>query len=71
MYDEKALPEIDTALCDGWGACVEGCPEGALPIIAGGAATVAGLDDRSYCGACEFACPTEAIGCPYEIVIEG
>jgi NAD-dependent dihydropyrimidine dehydrogenase PreA subunit len=50
---------IHTECCDGFGACIEVCPTGALYLV-DGKATV----DRRLCRdcqACIAACPTEAI----------
>ena len=50
---------IDTDLCEGCGACVEVCPEGAIYLV-DGKAMVDGILCRD-CQACIAACPTEAI----------
>lgn len=52
--------KIDEELCDGCGACVTGCPEGALQVIDGKARLVSDL----FCdglGACIGECPRGAI----------
>ena len=50
---------IDARRCDGCGACVEVCPEGAIYLV-DGRATVDGTLCRE-CEACIAVCPTEAI----------
>ena len=50
---------IDLARCNGCGACVEVCPEGALYLVDGKPAVEAALCRE--CEACMAACPTEAI----------
>jgi NAD-dependent dihydropyrimidine dehydrogenase PreA subunit len=53
------LITIDLARCDGCGACVEVCPEGALYLIDDKAVVEAELCRE--CEACVVACPEEAI----------
>jgi NAD-dependent dihydropyrimidine dehydrogenase PreA subunit len=50
---------IELEHCDGCGACVEVCPEGAISLVNG----VARIDSVSCteCEACVQACPTRAI----------
>ena len=57
---------IDTALCVGCGACVGGCPNGALELIDGCAA----VDENAcvLCGVCVQNCPVGAIDIPREVV---
>jgi Fe-S-cluster-containing hydrogenase component 2 len=58
---KRKIVEIDESLCDGCGACIPGCAEGALKMIDGKARLVS---DR-FCdglGACLGHCPRGAIG---------
>jgi len=64
------LPEIDLALCNRCGVCVERCPTGAAEMGAGGPLIARPLD-CTYCAVCEAICPQGAITCVYEIVWEG
>lgn len=57
---KRTIIKIDEALCNGCGACVTGCHEGALQMIGGKAVMVSEL----YCdglGACIGDCPVGAI----------
>ena len=57
---KRKIITIDENLCNGCGACAEGCHEGALQIIDGKARIISDL----YCdglGACIGECPTGAI----------
>lgn len=57
---EREIITIDEEKCNGCGACVPGCPEGALQIIDGKARLVSDL----FCdglGACIGNCPQGAI----------
>ena len=66
MFD---MPIIDAELCNGCGLCLTVCECGAL-VITGTIVTIQETDDCGYCTECEAVCPTGAIQCPYEIVIE-
>jgi ferredoxin len=57
---KRKIIEIDEALCNGCGACITGCAEGALQLVNGKAKLVS---DR-FCdglGACIGECPTGAL----------
>lgn len=57
---ERDIITINEEKCNGCGACITGCPEGALQIIDGKARLVSDL----FCdglGACIGTCPTDAI----------
>ena len=64
-----ALPEINLALCDKCGACVELCPTGAVEMTPAGP-VIARPEDCTYCATCDAFCPQGAITCSYEIVWE-
>jgi len=61
------LPEINLSSCNRCGACVEGCPSGAVEMNATGP-FIARPADCTYCAQCESLCPQGAVTCPYEIV---
>lgn len=57
---KRQIINIDQELCNGCGACIPGCPEGALQIIDGKARLISDL----FCdglGACIGTCPEGAI----------
>lgn len=55
-------PKVDHNICDGDGECREVCPvEPNVYEIRDGKAHVVNPDECIECGACESACPTEAI----------
>ena len=63
------MPVIDAAKCNGCGLCVKDCKCGAI-IMKNGVARVIETEDCGWCLKCEDVCPTGAIVCPYEIVVE-
>jgi len=63
------MPVIDQARCNGCGLCVSVCRCGALVLI-NNVITVVETEECRWCTYCEAVCPTEAISCPFEIVIE-
>jgi ferredoxin len=57
---KRTVIKIDESLCDGCGACVKGCHEGALQLIDGKARII----NETFCdglGACIGECPVGAI----------
>jgi len=62
-------PDIDVSKCIGCGVCVTVCCNHSL-ILVDGRVQLIKIGECDWCGQCEAVCPTGAIGCPYEIVLE-
>lgn len=65
--DERVLPEINLDLCNRCGACITGCPTGAVEMGPDGP-FIARPEDCTYCAQCDALCPQGAITVAYEIV---
>lgn len=63
------MPEIDPEKCSGCGLCIDACACNALALV-DAVVTVITTEDCGWCLQCETICPTGAIACPFEIVIE-
>ncbi len=63
------MPQVDRQKCNGCGLCVGVCSCGALILVDNGV-TVIETEECGWCAECEAVCPTQAITCPFEIVIE-
>ncbi|MFC1952392.1 ATP-binding protein [Chloroflexota bacterium] len=63
------IPIIDPKKCNGCGLCISVCFCNAL-VLVGNTVTVIETEECDWCTECEAVCPTEAIICPFEIVIE-
>jgi MinD superfamily P-loop ATPase len=63
------IPVIDPEKCDGCGLCVNVCQCNAL-VIVNNVITIIETVECDWCTDCEAVCPTEAISCPFEIVIQ-
>jgi len=67
------MPVIDKDKCNGCGLCVSVCSCKIL-VLNGNVVSVVAEKKCStctkWCGQCEIVCPTGAITCPFEIVIE-
>jgi MinD superfamily P-loop ATPase len=63
------IPVIDPEKCDGCGLCVSVCQCNAL-VIVNNVITIIETVECDWCTDCEAVCPTEAISCPFEIVIQ-
>ena len=63
------MPVVDQQRCDGCGLCITVCSCDAL-LLVGNAIVVIETEECGWCTQCELVCPTGAITCPFEIVIE-
>lgn len=63
------MPLIILEKCNGCGLCVIVCRCNAL-VLVNNVVTVVEVEDCGWCAQCEAVCPTGAISCPFEIVIE-
>ncbi|MDD5339378.1 MAG: hypothetical protein PHG35_08260 [Dehalococcoidales bacterium] len=63
------LPVIDQSKCNCCGLCVNICTRGALKIE-GNTVKAVPVEDPDWCTMCELVCPTGAITCPFEIIID-
>jgi MinD superfamily P-loop ATPase len=63
------MPSIDVNRCDGCGLCLSVCSCGAL-VLESGVISFKKRVDCDWCTLCEVVCPTRAITCSFEIVIE-
>ncbi len=63
------MPFIDVRKCTGCGLCLGVCTCKAL-VMVNNVITITQTEDCHWCTQCEAVCPTGAIACPFEIVIE-
>jgi MinD superfamily P-loop ATPase len=63
------MPVIDRGKCNGCGLCVSVCRCLAL-VLVDDVITVIETEECGWCTQCELVCPTGAVVCPFEIVIE-
>ena len=63
------MPLINLEKCNGCGLCVSVCHCNAL-VIVDNIVTIIETEECGWCTECEAVCPTEAISCPFYIVIE-
>lgn len=64
------LPVINKKKCNGCGLCVSVCNCHGLVMVGKMVEAVATVE-CDWCTQCEAVCPTDAISCPFEIIIEG
>jgi uncharacterized Fe-S center protein len=65
----KVMPQIIIEKCNGCGLCITVCKCNAL-VKQGSSITIVEVDNCGWCTQCEAVCPTGAISCPFEIVVE-
>ncbi len=63
------MPTIYREKCNGCGLCISVCRCGALVLI-DNTVTIIETKRCGWCTECEIICPTGAISCPFEIIIE-
>jgi MinD superfamily P-loop ATPase len=63
------VPIIDPEKCDGCGLCVGVCHCHAL-VLVNKIITIIEAVECNWCTDCEAVCPTGAISCPFEIIIQ-
>ena len=63
------MPYLDLGKCNGCGLCISVCYCGALVMI-DNVVSVVETEECGWCTDCEAVCPTGAISCPFDIVIE-
>jgi len=63
------MPLIDGDRCNGCGLCVSVCGAKAL-ILVDNLVAIIETEECGWCLECEAVCPTGAIACPFEIIIE-
>lgn len=64
------MPRVDLEKCTGCGICVAACHCSAIVIVDGKATLIETLK-CGWCCVCEAVCPSRALYCEFEIVIEG
>lgn len=64
------MPIVDALLCNGCGLCLTVCDCDAFTLV-DKVVQVIETAECGYCTDCETICPTGAIHCPFEVVIEG
>lgn len=63
------MPILDLLLCNKCRLCLTVCDCGAFSIVEN-VVRVVETCECGYCTDCEAICPTGAIQCPYEVIIE-
>ena len=64
------MPLVDPKKCSGCGLCISVCECNAL-VLANDIICIIETVECGWCTECEVVCPTGAITCSFEIVIEG
>ena len=63
------MPVIDPSKCNKCGLCITVCHCHALVMI-DNVVTVVSTKECDWCTQCEEVCPTAALSCPFEIIVE-
>ncbi len=63
------MPVLDQEKCDRCGLCLSVCERHAL-VLVDNIIKVIETEECGWCLQCEVVCPTGAISCPLEIVIQ-
>ena len=63
------MPIIDAKKCNGCGLCVGVCHCSSLALV-NNIITIIETVECDWCTDCEAVCPTGAISCPFEIIIQ-
>ena len=66
-------PTIDQGKCNGCGLCIRVCSCSVLVLVDDSIAVIECNECHScsrWCNECEAVCPTGAIICPFEVVLE-
>ena len=63
------MPQVDLEKCTGCGTCAAACYCGAV-VIVDGKAHIIEMMMCGWCTVCEAICPSGALSCPYEIILE-
>jgi MinD superfamily P-loop ATPase len=63
------MPVVDQERCNRCGLCVSVCYCHAL-ILANNGIIIVETEECGWCTECEAVCPTGAITCPFEVVVE-
>jgi len=63
------IPVIDQERCNGCGLCITVCSCKSL-VLVGNVIAFIETGKCGWCTWCEAVCPTGAINCPFEIIIE-
>lgn len=63
------MPVINLVKCNGCGLCIDVCARNAIVRVSS-VVTIIETEECGWCLQCEVICPTGALVCPYEIVLE-
>jgi len=63
------MPTVDGKKCNGCGLCVSVCHCHVFVLVEN-VISVIETEECTWCTQCEAVCPTGAISCPYEIIVE-